>query len=221
MGVRIRRWPAQLASRALATLHPVAASGREGQVKPDRSGEPLESHRSEGLEADSVGLGSGYLRIADATCSATTLRRRRDEWITLGLAERLRLAVLGANDRLLGLKPEQLAVDGSTIKAPYGGQVAGPSPVDRRNQGLKRPVATDAGSVTETLAVSTRSTHHTVVRQRQRRRWPAGAGDGAVDGRLLDGVSGAVLEPDESAHGIRWAGLGRCWLPDARSAVKH
>jgi hypothetical protein len=36
MGVRIRQWPAQLASRALATLHLVAASGREGQVKPDR-----------------------------------------------------------------------------------------------------------------------------------------------------------------------------------------
>jgi hypothetical protein len=65
------------------------------------------------------------------------------------------------------------------------------------------------------------STHHTVVRQRQRRGWPAGAGDGAGDGRLLDGVSGAVLEPDESAHGIRWTGLGQCWRPDARSAVKH
>jgi hypothetical protein len=41
-------------------------------------------------------FGCGYRRIADQTCSATTLRRRRDEWITLGLAERLRLAVLGA-----------------------------------------------------------------------------------------------------------------------------
>jgi transposase len=34
-------------------------------------------------------FGCGYRRIADPTCSATTLRRRRDEWITLGLAERL------------------------------------------------------------------------------------------------------------------------------------
>jgi hypothetical protein len=29
-------------------------------------------------------FGCGYRRIADATCSATPLRRRRDEWITLG-----------------------------------------------------------------------------------------------------------------------------------------
>ena len=31
-------------------------------------------------------FGCGYRRIADDTCSASTLRRRRDEWITLGLA---------------------------------------------------------------------------------------------------------------------------------------
>ena len=34
-------------------------------------------------------FGCGYRRIADHSGSATTLRRRRDEWITLGLAERL------------------------------------------------------------------------------------------------------------------------------------
>ena len=29
-------------------------------------------------------LGCAYWRIADESCSATTLRRRRDEWIELG-----------------------------------------------------------------------------------------------------------------------------------------
>ena len=82
-------------------------------------------------------FGCGYGRIADATCSATTLRRRRDEWITLGLAERLRLAVLGAYDRLFGLELEHLVVDGCITKAPCGGQTAGPSPVDRHKQGAE------------------------------------------------------------------------------------
>jgi transposase len=72
-------------------------------------------------------FGCGYRRIADHTCSATTLRRRGDEWISLGLADRLRLAVLGAYQRLFGLEPEHLAVDGCTTKAPCGGQVTGPS----------------------------------------------------------------------------------------------
>jgi hypothetical protein len=50
-------------------------------------------------------------------------------------------------DRLFGLELEHLAVDGCITKAPCGGQVAGPSPVDRRKQKLKRSVATDAGGI--------------------------------------------------------------------------
>jgi transposase len=91
-------------------------------------------------------FGCGDRRIADGTCSATTLRRR-DAWIALGLAEQLRLLVLAADDRLLGLELEHLAVDGCTTKAPCGGQVAGPSPVDRRKQGRKRLVAVEAGGI--------------------------------------------------------------------------
>jgi transposase len=87
------------------------------------------------------------LVIADQACSATTLRRRRDEWITLGLADRLRLAVLGAFDRLFGLELEHLAVDSCITRAPCGGQTAGPSPVDRRKQGLKRSTVTEAQGI--------------------------------------------------------------------------
>jgi transposase len=92
-------------------------------------------------------FGCGYRRIADHTCSATTLRRRRDEWISTGVAERLRLEVLAAYDQLFGLELAQLAVDGCITKAPCGGQTAGPSPVDRRKQGLKRSVAVEAGGI--------------------------------------------------------------------------
>jgi transposase len=80
-------------------------------------------------------FGCGYRRIADATCSATTLRRRRDEWISAGVAEQLRLLVLAAYDRLFGLELEQLAVDSCTTKAPCGGQVAGPKPGGPRQAG--------------------------------------------------------------------------------------
>jgi transposase len=89
-------------------------------------------------------FGCGYRRIADQACSATTLRRRRDEWIALGLAEQLRLLVLGAYDRMLGLELTHLAVDGCITKSPCGGQTAGPSPVDRAKQGGKRSVAVEA-----------------------------------------------------------------------------
>jgi transposase len=92
-------------------------------------------------------FGCGYRRIADTSCSATTLRRRRDEWISAGVADQLRRLVLAAYDQLFGLELEHLAVDGCITKAPCGGQVAGPSPVDRRKQGLKRSVAVEAGGL--------------------------------------------------------------------------
>ena len=63
------------------------------------------------------------------------------------MAERLRLEVLAAYDQLFGLELEQLAVDGCITKAPCGGQTAGPSPVDRRKQGLKRSVAVEASGI--------------------------------------------------------------------------
>jgi hypothetical protein len=92
-------------------------------------------------------FGCGYRRIADQACSATTLRRRRDEWISAGVADHLHRLALAAYDRMHGLELEHLAVDGRITKAPYGGQVAGPSLVDRRTQVLKRSVATEAHGV--------------------------------------------------------------------------
>jgi hypothetical protein len=50
----------------------------------------------------------------------------------------LKQIALEAYDRIVGLLLEQIAIDGCITKAPGGGDVAGPSPVDRRKQGLKR-----------------------------------------------------------------------------------
>jgi hypothetical protein len=55
--------------------------------------------------------------------------------------------VLAAYDQLFGLELDHLTVDSCITKAPCGGQVAGPSPVDRRKQGLKRSVAVEAGGI--------------------------------------------------------------------------
>ncbi|WP_210036491.1 IS5 family transposase [Pseudonocardia parietis] len=85
-------------------------------------------------------FGCSYQGIADSTCSATTIRDRRDEWIRLGIFTQLRRIALEAYDRIVGLLLHDIAVDGAITKAPGGGEVAGPSPVDRRKQGMKRSV---------------------------------------------------------------------------------
>jgi transposase len=79
-----------------------------------------------------------YAGIADTTCSATTIRTRRDEWIKAGVFAELRQIALDSYDRIVGLVLDDIAVDGCITKAPGGGECAGPSPVDRRKQGLKR-----------------------------------------------------------------------------------
>ena len=89
-------------------------------------------------------FGCAYERIADGSCSESTLRRRRDEWIELGVMERLREISLDAYDRLIGLELADLAVDGCLTKAPCGGEKAGRSPVDRGKMGIKRSMAVDA-----------------------------------------------------------------------------
>jgi len=67
----------------------------------------------------------------------TTLRRRRDELIELGVVDQLNTIVLDAYDRMIGLELGDVAVDGCITKAPCGGERAGPRPVDRAKQGTQ------------------------------------------------------------------------------------
>ena len=92
-------------------------------------------------------FGAGYERIADACCSASTMRRRRDEWIRLGIFDRLRLACLDAYEKMIGLNLADVCVDGCTTKAPCGGECAGRSPVDRGKRGMKRSQLSDGAGV--------------------------------------------------------------------------
>jgi transposase len=92
-------------------------------------------------------FGCAYRRIADEECSATTLRRRRDEWIEAGAMEALEELVLESYDRYIGLELADVAVDGCITKAPCGGEKAGKSPVDRGKRGIKRSTMVDANGI--------------------------------------------------------------------------
>jgi len=115
---------------------------------------PLGCHRPRIADAvvfdkllEALVFGAGYERIADTGCSATTMRRRRDEWTRLGVWDRLRLACLDAYEKMIGLDLAVLAVDGCTTKAPCGGECAGRSPVDRAKGGMKRSQLTEGAGI--------------------------------------------------------------------------
>lgn len=92
-------------------------------------------------------FGCSYEAIADTTCSASTIRNRRDEWIKAGLFAQLKQIALEAYDRIVGLLLDNIAVDGCITKAPGGGECAGPSPVDRRKQGMKRSLMVEGAGI--------------------------------------------------------------------------
>lgn len=92
-------------------------------------------------------LGAAYEKVADSTCSATTIRDRRDEWIGAGVFAELEQVCLDAYDRIVGLDLGDVIVDGCIVKAPCGGEAAGKSPVDRGKQGTKRSVLVDAAGI--------------------------------------------------------------------------
>jgi transposase len=92
-------------------------------------------------------LGASYERIADSSCSATTIRNRRDEWIAAGVFTQLEQLCLEAYDKSVGLDLSEVIVDGCIVKAPCGGEAAGRSPVDRGKQGTKRSLLVEATGI--------------------------------------------------------------------------
>jgi hypothetical protein len=92
-------------------------------------------------------FGCAYWRIANESCSDTTLRRRRDEWIELGVMDALRELVLEIYDRFIGLELSEVALDSCITKATCGGEKAGKNPVDRGKQRTKRSTAVDARGI--------------------------------------------------------------------------
>jgi transposase len=139
---------------------------RGGPLPKFRPGHPLGCHRRRIPDRvvfehllDALVHGSGYERITTERCSDRTLRRRLKDWAELGIAQQVHAVALSAYDRIIGLDLQDVSADRCITKAPSGGDKAGPSPVDRRKQGLKRSTATEADGVPLGL-VSTGANRH-------------------------------------------------------------
>ena len=85
--------------------------------------------------------------IMDFEVSDTTLRARRDEWISAGVFDQLEVEARAAYDRIINLDLDVVAIDGSIHKAPCGGEGTGHSPVDRGKLGWKWSVAAERAGI--------------------------------------------------------------------------
>jgi transposase len=125
----------------------------EGLLPPRVENHPLGCHRRRipdrvCFEAILIRLAMGCSwedaeRLSHTPVSDTTLRDRRDEWVAAGVFDALVDQALHAYDRVVGLDLSDSAVDGSTHKAPGGGDGTGPSPTDRGKLGWKWSALTD------------------------------------------------------------------------------
>ena len=100
-------------------------------------------------------------RLLGGTVSDTTLRARRDEWVTAGVFEALAAEALAAWDRIVGLDLSETALDGSIHKAPCGGDGTGKSPVDRAKLGWKWSILADRAGVPFAAAADGANRHDT------------------------------------------------------------
>jgi len=114
-----------------------------GAYHPDR---PLGCHRRRVADriifdklVQVLVFGCGYRKIADQACSATTIRDRRDQWITAGIFATLELLVLQAYDQMIGLELGDLAVDGCITKAPAAGMLPGAARSTAANKAASVP----------------------------------------------------------------------------------
>jgi transposase len=135
-------------------IEPIWEQFRALLPEPRETNHPLGCHRlrvSDRMAFEKVVqvlvFGCAYGRIADRSCSATTLRRRRDEWIEAGVMATLRKLALEAYDKLIGLQLSDVAVDCCITMAPCGGEKAGKNPVDRGKQGIERSAVVDAKGI--------------------------------------------------------------------------
>ena len=123
-------------------------------------------------------FGCSYASIADCTCGAPTIRDRRTEWIKDGIFADLKTIARESYDRIVGLALADIAVDGCIAKAPGGGDCAGPSPVDRRKQGMKRSLMVEGRGIPLGRALAPANRHDS----------PLLAPTLEAAGRQLDGI---------------------------------
>ena len=83
-------------------------------------------------------------QITGRVVSDTTARERRDEWVAAGVFDAIAAEAIAGYDKVIGLDLSEVAIDGSTHKAPVGGEGTGKSPIDRGKLGWKWSIATDA-----------------------------------------------------------------------------
>ena len=95
--------------------------------------------------------------------SDTTVRARRDVWVTAGVFDQLVDEAVAAYDRMIGLELSECSIDGSQHKAPCGGPGTGPNPTDRGRSGWKWSLLADRNGIPFGWATDAANRHDVIL----------------------------------------------------------
>jgi transposase len=102
-------------------------------------------------------------RLMRNVVSDTTLRARRDEWITAGVFDALADEALHAYDRIIEFDLSETSIDGSQHKAPCGGDGTGRNSTDRGKLGWKWSLLCDRAGIPVSWAIEGAHRHDIIL----------------------------------------------------------
>ena len=159
---------------------------------PPRRAHPLGCHRPRvpdraAMDAILFVLRSGCQWAAlsqTGLCSKSSAYRRFREWGRAGVFERLWHDLLSDPDTAVDWA--WLALDGQMVKAPKGGEAAGPNPTDRAKKGTKRSLLTDATGLPLAVVIDGANRHDSALLLPTLDALIAAPPDGSRPGLCLD-----------------------------------
>ena len=89
----------------------------------------------------------------------STINGIYNKWVKAGVFEHAWKVLLQYYDKKVGIKWKWQAMDCAITKAPLGGDLTGPSPVDRGKSGTKRSLLTDQRGAPLSIVVTGANTH--------------------------------------------------------------
>lgn len=140
--------------------------------------------------------------------SGMTCWRRLRDWQADGTWDKIHRALLG---RLRGadrIDWSRALVDSSSVRAAYGGEATGPSPVDRAKPGTKHHVITDASGVPLATSVTAANRNDVAELAGLFGRLPAVAGKVGRPRRKPDALQGDLgYDSEPHRQGLRQLGV--------------
>jgi transposase len=91
--------------------------------------------------------------------TGSTIHRRFQQWVRLGVFEQLWAVMLEEHDELVGIGWQWQSLDSASVKSPLGGTETGENPTDRGKLGSKRHVLVDQEGVPLAVELSGANRH--------------------------------------------------------------